>query len=159
MSNSKTFISQNQKWKCEGVFYSDRFEWSWDEWGLGVSKGKTVVQHEELSPHLTKSSNMGVGAKGPLITASAYAVLAIFSHALLPTPWQYIEFFFVAGFIFAGVRGIFRLVRKTESINIQLKSGNAVAAIITTKWSAKELGDFRSFYEKWIKEPDKALQP
>lgn len=159
MESTRKFSSQNLKWKCEAVFFDDRLEWSWDEWGLGVSKGKSVVLRDELSPHLTESSSMAVEAKGPLLTGVGYMVLAIFSHVLLPTPWRHIEWLFVFGFLLAGGKGIFRLFRKTESINIQLKNGNPVAAIIVTKWPSEEREAFRSFYGQWVKMPNQSPEP
>lgn len=157
MSTSRKFSYFNARWKCEAEFFADRLEYAWDKWGLGVQKGRSVIQHSELSPHLTDSSVMGLEATPPLLKAAIYGTIGIFAHALLPVPWRHIEYLFAVGFLGSVSLGLWRFFRKTETINIQTKAGSPAVAVVVTKWSPEERAEFRSFYEKWIKEPNQSI--
>jgi hypothetical protein len=76
---------------------------------------------------------MGLEATPPLLKAAIYGTVGIFSHALLPLPWRYIEYFFALGFILSLSLGAWRFFRKTETINIQTKAGSPAVAVVVTK--------------------------
>jgi len=159
MSSTRKFSYFNIRWKCEVEFFADRLEYAWDKWGLGIEKGKSVVQHGELSPHLTDSSVMGLEATPPLLKAAIYGTIGIFAHALLPLPWRHIEYLFALGFLLSALLGLWRFLRKTETINIQTKAGSPVVALVVTKWSLEERAEFRSFFEQWIQPPNQTTDP
>ena len=155
MSEARTFSYRNLDWHCQLEFYSDRVEHTWDKYGWGLEKGRTVILRKELSPHLSEGKDVGAHAKGPILTAGTYLILALFSFALLPGFWSYVGYLFIALFCLAAFLAITRLKRKRWLQMIE-KDGRPLASMDITKWSDTEEQEFRRFYEQWMMEPQVA---
>ena len=150
MSEPYTLAFRYLKWRCTLEFSDDQVKYSWDEWGLAVQKGSRIFVREQLSPHLSESSSMGARAKGPLLTAGGYLVLAMFSYVLLPVPWRYVVWLFLALFALAAYTGVSRFFRRAQWITIVRKDGASAVTIDVTHWPPEERTDFARYFGDWM---------
>jgi hypothetical protein len=157
MSESRKFSFRNLKWRCSLEFASDRIDYSWDEWGLGVEKGKKIIMRDQLSPHLAEANSFG-RFRWPLLTASGYLILAMFAYALLPMPWRHATWLFLALFVLSAFTAI-RRMRKSQWISILEKNGRSAVGVNVTGWSDNERKEFQTFYAIWIAAPKQLPDP
>ena len=155
MNESRKFTFRNLEWNCSVEFFSDRMEYSWDHWGLGVNKEKRVALRQELASHLTETTgrvyrSMGLQAHR---WAIGFLILAMFSHALLPLPWRNSTYLFLVASALQVYRGINRL-RKGHWIQIFRSDGKSMVSVQVTKWTGEEREEFRRFYKEWIGRPE-----
>jgi hypothetical protein len=100
------YLFRNKEWHCAVQLFEDRIGYSWDAFGFGVDKGKTVLVRSELAQVLGEYS----GAT-PLIAKfgrlpGIYLVLALFAYVCMPSPWRYSTFVFLAFFIISAFKAI-----------------------------------------------------
>ena len=151
-SEPRIFTFPLSGWVCKMEFWPDRIKYTWDKFGWGKEKGEKTIIRETLSPHLVVFT--GPSRKNYTVARlpGIYAVLALFAYGLLPTPWRYAAFLFLAMAVIAGIRS-FVLVRTHNWINLQNKDDRAVIGMQVTKWTDEEREEFKRFYEQWIKQP------
>jgi hypothetical protein len=64
MIDLRKFIYRNAKWACSVEPLDDRLEYAWDDYGLGVDKGKKSFLRQELARTLSEySGSRGMNGK------------------------------------------------------------------------------------------------
>ncbi|MDP1578981.1 MAG: hypothetical protein Q8M02_01805 [Candidatus Didemnitutus sp.] len=144
---------KNHKWHCRLEFFPERIEYEWDKWGFGVEKNRKVIMRDALSPYLSEGNAVGAYMASPLIRGGLFATLAVFSLTLLPTPWHYLGYFFIASTVLS-LSFALRRIGTTHWLSILKKDGDVAVGVHVTKWSQTERDEFKEFYRKWA-EPEK----
>lgn len=151
MESLKHFRFRSFKWHCDVWFYEDRIESAWDEWGLGVQKGKKTVLKERLQPTITESSTFGFKARGSFYRVTLFLCVALAVWLFAPEQWRVWAWLPVALAVPPLVVAITRL-RKKVWLNLQTKDGAVALALDTSGWTPSEVSEFRGYFSGWIKE-------
>jgi hypothetical protein len=146
MPSERRFVFRNVDWTCSLEFFPDYLEYSWDNYGLGVEKGKKTFLRQELSFHLRQGT--GRYAYTGLRLPAIYLTLTIISYAWEPQPWRFSAYLFLILFLLSGYRFLFRL-KKRNWIRIIKKNGDSAVDVQMTKWNREERKQFISFYSDW----------
>jgi hypothetical protein len=130
-------------------FLSDRLEFFWDELGLGVDRGGKPYRRSELDPKLYETVEVPRASEKNARFPGLYVLLALFSYALLPLPWVYATYVFLALFAASAIVAILGL-RKKFWIQVYKSSGGVAISVNATKWSESEREKFKRSYADWM---------
>ena len=158
MDAIREFRFRSFKWHCHVWFYPDRVESAWDEWGLGVQKGRRSVLKEKLQPILTESTTFGFRARGSFIRVAQFLAVAAGVWIFAPEEWRIWAWLPIALAVPPLVVGL-RRVRKGAWLNLQTREGAVALALDVTDWTSEDVAAFREFFTSWMKEPNKAPEP
>ena len=152
MKPQKHFEFRSFKWHCSACFYADHVEHSWDEWGLGVRKGKRTVLKEQLQTTLGESNTFGYQATGSFIRVAQFVIVAAGIWLFVPDKWKVLMWLPIALAILPLVVGLRRL-RKGHWLNLQTKEGYVAFGIDVSTWQPSEIVELQEFYAQWMKDP------
>jgi hypothetical protein len=158
MDAIREFRFRSFKWHWHVRFYPDRVESSWDDWGLGIQKGKRSVLKEKLQPILTESATFGFRARGSSIRVGQFLVVGAATWLFAPPAWRAWAWLPVVLAVLPLFVGLGRL-RKGAWLNLQTRDGAVALALDVTDWKSEEVVAFREFFTVWMKEPNKAPAP
>ena len=157
MEPLKHFQFRSFKWHCEVWFYEDRIESAWDEWGLGVQKGKKTVLRGRLQPTITETSTFGFKARGSFYRVAQFLIIAFLVWLFAPENWRAWAWLPFVLALPPLVVAITRL-KKREWLNLQTKDGAVALALDTSGWQPSEVSDFRDYFSNWIREPNQPVE-
>jgi hypothetical protein len=152
------FFFRNKEWHCSIRFSEDRIEYTWNAWGLDAETGKKAFVRSELGRTLGDYSGSSPLRASYGRLPGTYLVLAMFSYALLPLPWRYSTYVFLAFFAVSLVQ-VLRSLRRRDWIKINTSTGNVAVAVQVTKWSSDERDRFRRSYCEFMKMPNQSTDP
>jgi hypothetical protein len=157
MDGSRKFCFRNKEWHCAVELQADGLCYSWDYRGFGVDKGKKAFVRSELAQKIGEYSGARRLKASSARLPGVYAVLAMFSYALLPLPWRYSTFIFLLFLVISVFRVVMNL-RRRDWLQIYTKANQHAVSIDVTKWTLEERTEFRRSYEQFIEKPNQQPQ-
>ena len=152
MSEPRHFRFKTFKWHCDVWFHEDRIESAWDEWNLGVAKGKKTILRDQIQERLSEVDSVGFRAGGPLQAAVFYICATVAIHLFVPGNWARLAIIPLMLAVYSASVGLGRL-RKIRWLNIQGKDGKTLLGLDTSSWSADQVAEFRGFFSAWARGP------
>ena len=150
MEALKHFRFRTFKWHCDVWFFPGHIESAWDEWGLGVQKGKKTIVKEQLQAALSESRTFGYRARGSFYRVAQFAVAAAAVLLFAPQEWRMWGWLIAALGILPLMVAVSRL-RKKKWLNVQTKDGTVALALDISDWQPEEIEEFRAYFSTWMK--------
>jgi len=148
MSDPRKFTYRHSYWNCSITFLSERIEYFWEFRGSKDEGRRRIFSRSELSPKLEEFSARTHYSTSLRLTG-VYPVLAMFSYALLPLPWRYSTYLFLA-FALACTYRTIRHWQKKYWICVSKANGDYAVSIQATRWTEEERENFRRYYAEWV---------